>query len=53
MLQQSDGGFVQDPPRLGNELLDDAFLSSLLRRLLPVDVLHDEHKDLGALSEGL
>jgi len=42
-----DGGFQQDPPRLGNQLLDDGLLLSLLRRLLPSDVLSEAQPDLG------
>ncbi len=40
-------GFLQDPPALGNQLVEDAFLVSLLRRLVPENALADALPDLG------
>lgn len=34
--------FTQDPPRLGNSFLDDHFLCSCLRRLLPAEIHEDQ-----------
>ncbi|PRW33943.1 acyl- dehydrogenase family member 11-like [Chlorella sorokiniana] len=39
-------GFLQDPPALGNQLTEDDFLVSLLRRLVPADALDDALPDL-------
>lgn len=44
----SADGFLQDPPRLGNQLRDDEFLNSQLRRLLPEEALGGVEPDLGA-----
>lgn len=40
-------GFLQDPPALGNQLTEDAFLVSLLCRLLPAEALGEALPDLG------
>lgn len=45
-------GFLQDPPALGNQLTEDAFLVSLLRRLVPADALGEALPDLGEVVCG-
>lgn len=45
-------GFLQDPPALGNQLMEDAFLVSLLHRLVPVDALGEALPDLGEVVCG-
>ncbi|MBI4817038.1 MAG: acyl-CoA dehydrogenase family protein [Deltaproteobacteria bacterium] len=47
--------FVQDPPRLGNQYLDDRLLREHLGRTLPAEMfaaIEDELLDLGGLSGG-
>jgi acyl-CoA dehydrogenase len=47
--------FIQSPPTLGNQFLDDSFLRDLLRRTIPADALRDIEPDLeemGALGGG-
>jgi acyl-CoA dehydrogenase len=47
--------FVQSPPRLGNQYLDDPFLRAYLRRVLPMEMLRTiepQLQDLGALAGG-
>jgi alkylation response protein AidB-like acyl-CoA dehydrogenase len=50
------GGFHQDPPRLGNQYDEDAFLGEYLERVLPDEVRDDirgELRDLGDLGAAL
>lgn len=47
--------FVQSPPRLGNQYLEDTFLRAWLRRKLPADVLQQiegELTEMGRLAGG-
>ena len=47
--------FIQSPPRLGNQYLDDVFLRGYLRRKLPQEVLGEiepEFQQMGELAGG-
>ena len=46
-----DGGFFQDPPRLGNQYDDDALLRGFLARALPPDALRDVEPSLHRMGE--
>jgi alkylation response protein AidB-like acyl-CoA dehydrogenase len=44
-------GFIQSPPQLSNQYLDDRLLRSLLRRVLPHDMLAEIEPELTELGE--
>eukprot|EP01087_Luapelamoeba_hula_P006791 TRINITY_DN1688_c0_g1_i2.p1 TRINITY_DN1688_c0_g1~~TRINITY_DN1688_c0_g1_i2.p1 ORF type:complete len:477 (-),score=85.41 TRINITY_DN1688_c0_g1_i2:77-1507(-) len=43
-------GFLQAPPRLGNQYLEDSTLQRILRRLVPAEILKDIEPDLVAFG---
>lgn len=45
-MEDGGQGFLQDPPRLGNQYIEDTPLREVLQRLLPEDVLHSIEPDL-------
>jgi len=45
-MEDGGPGFLQEPPRLGNQYLEDTALREILQRLLPEDVLCSIEPDL-------
>jgi hypothetical protein len=45
-MEDGGQGFLQDPPRLGNQYSEDTPLREVLQRLLPEDVLQSIEPDL-------
>jgi hypothetical protein len=45
-MEDGGQGFLQDPPRLGNQYEEDTPLREVLQRLLPEDVLQSIEPDL-------
>lgn len=51
MVANANAGFFQEPPKLGNQYEDDHIFRSILKRLLPTQVLEEITPDLRALGQ--
>ncbi len=51
MSESTSGTFLQEPPRLGNQYLEDRVLRGYLARVLPPEVLADIEPELGEMGE--